>query len=140
MKKVVIILNIAFLLIIFSFYGCGIANETNSGLDSGTSTTPSPGATTHIVEMTDDYEFVPSSLTIKQGDSVEWVLIQGNHEIASGTVIEGKDGREGVPDGLWESGKMASGSFTYTFNSTGTFPYYCESHLDLGMIGTITVE
>ena len=140
MKKVVIILNIAFLLIIFSFYGCGIANETNSGLDSGTSTTPSPGATTHIVEMTSDYEFVPSSLTIKQGDSVKWVLIEKVHEIASGTVIEGPDGKEGVPDGLWDSGKMASGSFTYTFNSTGTFPYYCDSHLDQGMIGSITVE
>jgi plastocyanin len=71
---------------------------------------------------------------------VEWVLIKGNHEVASGTVIETEDGREGVPDGLWESGKMAAGSFTYTFNSTGTFPYYCDSHVDVGMIGTITVQ
>ncbi len=140
MKKFVIILNIVVFLMIFSFYGCGIANETNSGLDSDSSTTPSSGATTHIVEMTGDYEFVPSSLTIKQGDSVKWVLIEGNHEVASGTVIEGPDGREGVPDGLWESDTLTSGSFTYTFNSTGTFPYYCDSHVDLGMIGTITVE
>ncbi len=136
MKIVVIILNIVVLSLIFSFCGCGIADQTNSG----SSTTPSPGATTHIVKMTGDYEFVPSSLTIKQGDSVKWVLIKGNHEIASGTVIEGPDGREGVPDGLWDSGKMASGSFTYTFNSTGTFPYYCDSHVDVGMIGTITVQ
>jgi plastocyanin len=121
-RKVVIILYFAVFLMIFSL------------------TTPSFGATTHIVEMTGDYEFVPSSLTIKQGDSVKWVLIKGNHEIASGTVILGEDGREGVPDGLWDSGKMASGSFTYTFNSTGTFPYYCDSHVDVGMIGTITVE
>ena len=47
---------------------------------------------------------------------------------------------EGKPDDLWDSGKMNSGSFTYTFNSTGTFPYYCDSHLDQGMTGTITVE
>ena len=139
MKKVVIILNnIVVLSIIFSFYGCGIADQANS--DS--STTPSPGATTHIVEMTGDYEFVPSSLTIKQGDSVKWVLIAKEHEVASGTVIETKDGREGVPDGLWNSDTLrtAKESFTYTFNSTGTFPYYCDSHVDLGMIGTITVE
>ena len=100
MKKVVIILNMAVLLTIFSFNGCGKANQTNSGLESDSSTTPShetatsstppaPGATTHIVKMTGDYEFVPSSLTIKQGDSVKWVLIKGNHEIASGTVFEG---------------------------------------------------
>jgi plastocyanin len=137
MKKVVIVLNIVVLSIIFSFYGCGIADQTNSG----SSTAPSSGATTHIVEMTGDYEFVPSSLTIKQGDSVKWVMNSTKpHEIASGAVIEGSDGREGVPDGLWNSGKMVSGSFTYTFNSTGTFPYYCDSHVDLGMIGTITVE
>jgi plastocyanin len=140
MKKIVVILNIAVLLTIFSFYGCGNANETNSSLDSDSSKTPAIGTTTHIVEMTGDYEFVPSSLTIKRGDSVEWVLIKGNHEVASGTVIETEDGREGVPDGLWDSGKMASGSFTYTFNSIGTFPYYCDSHVDVGMIGTITVQ
>ncbi len=141
MKKIVIILNIAVLLTIFSFYGCGTADQTNSGLDSD-SPTPSPGATTHIVEMTGDYEFVPSSLTIKQGDSVKWVLIEKDHEVASGTVIEGPDGREGVPDGLWNSDTLRTTkeSFTYTFNSTGTFPYYCDSHVDQGMIGTITVE
>jgi plastocyanin len=136
MKKVVIVLNIAVFLMISSFYGYGIADETSSG----SSTTPSSGATTHIVKMTGDYEFVPSSLTIKQGDSVEWVVTSKVHEVESGTVIEGPDGKEGVPDGLWDSGKMDSGSFTYTFNSTGTFPYYCEMHLDQGMIGSITVE
>ena len=137
MKKVVIVLNIVVLSIIFSFYGCGIADQTNS--DS--STTPSSGATTHIVEMTGNYEFVPSSLTIKQGDSVKWVMNSPKpHEVASGTVIMTEDGREGIPDGLWNSGKMVSGSFTYTFNATGTFPYYCDSHVDVGMIGTITVQ
>ena len=124
MKKVVIILNMVVFLMIFSL------------------TTPSFGATTHIVEMTGNYEFVPSLLTIKQGDSVKWVLIEKDHEVASGTVIEGPDGREGVPDGLWKSETLRTTdeSFTYTFNSTGTFPYYCESHVDVGMIGSITVE
>ena len=142
MKKVVIVLNIVVLSIIFFFYGCGNANQTNSGLDSDFSTTPSPGATTHTVEMTGDYEFVPSSLTIKQGDSVKWVLIEKEHEVASGTVIVGPDGREGVPDGIWDSGTLreTKESFTYTFNSTGTFLYYCDAHLDQGMIGSITVE
>lgn len=130
------IICIVFLSLIFSFYGCGIADETSSGSQK---TSPS-GPTTHIVKMTGDYEFVPSSLTIKQGDTVEWV-VEGikPHEVQSGTVIEGPDGREGVPDGLWESGKMTSGSFKYTFKSTGTFPYYCNMHVDQGMIGEIIV-
>ena len=141
MKRAVIVLNTVVLLIVFSFYGCSIADQTNSNLDRASSTPPSSGATTHIVEMTGNYEFVPSSLTIKQGDSVKWVVTSSKpHEVASGTVIEGEDGREGVSDGLWKTGKMASGSFTYTFHSTGTFPYYCDSHVDQGMIGKITVK
>ena len=137
MKRAVIVLNTAVLLIVFSFYGCSIAEQTNNDLESFSSTEP----TKHIVEMTGDYEFVPSSLTIKQGDSVKWV-VTGNkpHEVASGPVIETEDGREGVSDGLWKTGKMTSGSFTYTFHYTGTFPYYCDSHIDVGMIGTITVK
>ena len=137
MKRAVIVLNTAVLLIIFSFYGCGIADQTNSDLESASATEP----TTHIVEMTGDYEFVPSSLTIKQGDSVKWVVTGSKpHEVASGPVIETEDGREGVPDGHWKTGKMALGSFTYTFHYTGTFPYYCDSHVNVGMIGTITVQ
>lgn len=137
MKRAMIVLNLAALLIIFSFYGCSTADQTNSSLEIA----PSHLATTHIVNMTSDYEFAPSFLTIKQGDSVKWV-VTGNkpHEVASGPVIVTEDGREGVPDGLWKTGKMASGSFTYTFHSTGTFPYYCDSHVDVGMIGTIKVE
>jgi len=136
MKKFVIISNTVVFLMILSFHGYGIANETNSG----SSPTPSSVATTHIVKMTGDYVFVPSSLTIKQGDSVEWVMNSMKpHEVQSGTVIEGPDGMEGVHDDLWDSGKMASGSFTYTFNSTGTFPYYCDMHVDQGMIGEIIV-
>ncbi len=141
-KKTVILLTIVALLTIFSLYGCGIANEANSNSDRNPSTTQSAGTTTtHTVEMTGDYEFAPSSLTIKQGDSVKWIVTGAKaHEVASGTVIEGEDGKEGVPDGLWKTDKMASGSFTYTFDSTGTFPYYCDAHLDQGMIGSITVE
>ena len=127
MKKVMIILNIVVFLIIFSFYGCGIVDQTNS--DS--STTPSPEATTHTVEMR-DYEFVPSSLTINQGDSVKWVLIEGYHTATSGT--------GGTLNGIWGSTLLRSGSFTYNFNSTGTFPYYCIAHFELGMTGTITVQ
>lgn len=135
MKKVVILLNIVVL--IFSFYGCSFAGQTSGGLDSASSTTSPSGAVTHIVEMTGDYEFVPSLLTIKNGDSVKWVVIKGAHTTTSGSVNEE---REGVPDGLWDSGLMNSGSFTYTFNSAGIFPYYCTPHAEVGMIGTITVE
>ncbi len=98
MKKVWIILNIAILLILFSFYGCSIANQTNSGLDSDSSTTrpaetatssttPAPGATTHIVKMTGDYEFVPSSLKIKHFLSMPNTVHLATHRIAGGFLL-----------------------------------------------------
>ncbi len=140
MKKFAILLYIAVFLTIFSFYGCSNASQKKRKSGSDSSSTIPSETTIHTVKMTGDYEFVPSSFTIKQGDSVKWVLVKGYHEIASGTVTEGDDGMEGAPDGLWDSGKMATESFTYTFNTTGTFPYYCDAHLDQGMTGTITVE
>ena len=45
-----------------------------------------------------------------------------------------------MPNGIWDSGIHNGGAtFTRTFNSTGTFPYYCTPHSCCGMVGTVTV-
>jgi copper binding plastocyanin/azurin family protein len=45
-----------------------------------------------------------------------------------------------MPTGMWDSGiQNAGATFTRTFNSTGTFPYYCTPHSCCGMVGTVTV-
>lgn len=56
------------------------------------------------------------------------------HTVTSGTT----DGRSGNPDGDFDSGNMDTGdTFEFTFDTEGTFPYYCTPHP--WMQGTVTV-
>jgi len=77
--------------------------------------------------------FMPSSVTIHPGDTVQWTWSSTGHSSTSGT--------PGNPNGLWDSGILNQGStFSHTFNTVGSFPYHCTPHgLCCGMTGTITV-
>ena len=77
-----------------------------------------------------DLTFSPADVTIEPGTTVRWV----NNSDLFHTV---------TPDGHseWSHQDLASGAtFEHTFETEGTFPYYCEPHLSQGMTGTITVE
>jgi plastocyanin len=82
--------------------------------------------------------FMPSSVTIHPGDQVRWTWGSGGiyspmHSSTSGT--------PGAPNGLWDSGLLGQGAvFTHTFNTAGTFHYYCTVHGQCcGMTGVVTV-
>ena len=79
------------------------------------------------------FSFDPSSVTINQGDTVRWIWDSTHHSTTSGT--------PGMPNGLWDSGIRNLGAmFTYTFNTPGSFPYYCTVHgACCGMTGMVTV-
>jgi plastocyanin len=76
--------------------------------------------------------FSPSSVTIHPGDTVQWTFSSSGHSTTSGN--------PGVPNGLWDSGILNQGAiFSHTFNTAGSFPYYCSAHWQFGMTGTVTV-
>jgi len=77
--------------------------------------------------------FSPSSVTIHPGDQVTWTWGSSGHSTTSGS--------PGQPSGIWDSGIHNQGAtFTHTFNSPGTFPYYCVPHGGCcGMVGTVVV-
>ena len=98
-------------------------------------TTDAPPATSapadQIVTIGDLF-FRPSSLNISVGQSVSF---QNNgdlpHTSTSGTPSARSD--------LWHSGTLSSGeSFVVTFDSAGTFSYFCAIHPN-DMQATITV-
>ncbi len=75
----------------------------------------------------------PAMLTITAGDRVTWtnagILA---HDVASGV--------DPTPDGAWASPLLQPGeSWMLTFESPGTYSYFCPSHPNL-MPGTIVVE
>src|SRR5215216_6059930 len=77
--------------------------------------------------------FTPSSVTIHTGDSVQWTWSSSGHSTTSGS--------PGLPNGIWDSGILNQGAtFTRTFNTAGTFPYYCTPHGGCcNMVGTVMV-
>src|SRR5213593_3624158 len=63
----------------------------------------------------DDFDFSPSSPTININDQVKWTWVGIYSHSSTST--------------LWSSGIHGSGfTFTHTFPSAGSFPYYCSLH------------
>ena len=97
---------------------------------------PKPASATTVnvtVGPSGNLVFDPASVTIHPGDQVKWTWDSGGHSTTSGS--------PGLPNGIWDSGiHNAGATFTRTFNSTGTFPYYCTPHGGCcGMVGTVMV-
>ena len=85
-----------------------------------------PAPKTHTVVM-EDMEFSPAALTVKVGESIEWV----NKDAMPHNVFS--------KDGGFESDDLPEGkSFKFTAEKKGAFPYLCTLHRS--MKGTLTVE
>src|ERR1051326_776090 len=90
-------------------------------------------ATTVTVTVADNCLcFNPASVTIHPGDTVQWTWSSSGHSSTSGNPCS--------PNGLWDSGILNQGqTFSHTFNSVGSFPYFCVPHCSFGMTGMVTV-
>lgn len=81
--------------------------------------------------------FSPTNLTITHGTTVTWM----NGDAIQHTVTSSSTSTE-----AFTSGQLGGGStYTHTFNTAGTYHYFCQNHgLDgnppTGMAGTITVQ
>ena len=73
-------------------------------------------ATTTNVDII-NFSFSPPNVAIANGDSVMWTQKDAiAHTSTSDTL-------------LWDSGVLGmNGTFSFTFNTTGTFPYHCTLH------------
>ncbi|MEW6701420.1 MAG: plastocyanin/azurin family copper-binding protein [Bacteroidota bacterium] len=77
--------------------------------------------------------FNPSTITVNAGTTIKWI----NKDNVAHTVTSGTPG---APDGIFDSGNLNNGgTFSYTFNTKGTFQYYCKLHQS-SMKGTVVVQ
>jgi plastocyanin len=76
-------------------------------------------------------KFSPAVVNINTGDQIIWTW-QGNfHSTTSGN---------GTPNGIWNSGvNNQPHSFTNSFPTAGTFPFYCSVHFSENMTGVVNV-
>lgn len=83
------------------------------------------------VEATASLTFSPSALSIDAGTAVRWM----NVSVELHTVTP--DGHtEWTASSLDDEGDI----FVHTFDTPGTYEYFCEPHVGQGMTGTITVN
>jgi len=77
--------------------------------------------------------FVPSTVTIEAGEAVTWDNTDtAAHTATGGTAADG-------PSGVFDSSLiMAGGSYSHTFDTAGTYVYFCMVHP--WMEGTVIVE
>ncbi len=80
-----------------------------------------------------DNEFQPPRITVNKNDTIKWV----NNGFLDHTTTSGE---VGVPNGIWDSGIIHLGSsYSFTFNDTGTYQYFCSIYWQQGMVGSVTV-
>jgi plastocyanin len=90
-------------------------------------------AADQAVTATPSDEFTPANVAVNQGEKVTWTNAGGSHNVK-------------FDDGSFEQPANPSSSpwmVSRTFNSPGTFRYYCEQHggpNGAGMSGTVTVQ
>ena len=91
----------------------------------------SPEGTGEATVAMQGLTFQPAELTISAGTTVTWT----NEDNVGHTVTAGT---RGSPTGLFDENVPAGESFSFTFEETGTYEYYCSIHP--GMDGTVIVE
>lgn len=80
-----------------------------------------------VTATIEGFAFNPATLEVAAGTTVTWT----NNDSAAHTVT--------ADDGSFQSGRLEQGdSFSYTFETAGTFSYFCEYHS--GMTATVTVS
>lgn len=139
-----------------SLAGCssssGAPNPTTESGDDGSDGGSSGGASkTSTVEMTDELTFDPKTIEVSAGTTVTWkntgsighTITAYEDKIPDGAAYfasGGFDSEQAAKDGYPTKGNVVAGeSYEHTFETTGTYEYYCIPHELNGMVGTVKV-
>jgi uncharacterized cupredoxin-like copper-binding protein len=126
------------------------AEETEFGREGD----PKKAARAMRIEMSDKMRFSPASLTVKQGETVKFVVRNSGkvmHEMVLGTMKELKAHAELMrkhPTMEHDEAHMAhvppgkTRTITWQFTKAGEFNFACliPGHFEAGMIGRISVQ
>lgn len=123
----------------------------DSGGSGGTDGGSGSWTETDTVDMPDDLKFKPERIQVSKGTTVTWKnsgsvahsitaygdeLPDGAAYFASG----GADSQQAAEDAYPDKGSVAKGeSYEHTFETTGTYKYYCIPHEMNGMVGYVKV-
>jgi plastocyanin len=106
---------------------------------------PIAAAKTVEIKMTDTPpKFVPLTVTIQKGDTVEWINNAASlHSVTTNPAVAQDPKDVSAPAGAkpFDSGFMTPGAkWSYTFSVPGTYKYLCLPHEKDHMIGVVVVK
>ncbi len=108
--------------------GTTASSGSSSTQSSSTGSSGSSTATQTNAVTIDNFAFSPADINVKKGTAVTWT----NKDSVAHTVTE-TDGQ----DGPKSNDLNQNDTYTFTYNTTGTFKYHCSIHPN--MVGTVTV-
>ena len=92
----------------------------------------------------DEYYFDPIGLFVESGTTVTFRIESGSHSSTAYQEGNGPASVTRIPDGAeaWDSGTLSEpgATFEHTFETAGTYDYFCIPHKSLGMVGRIVVD
>jgi plastocyanin len=102
-------------------------------------------AKTVEIKMTDTPpKFVPETVTIDKGDTVEWINNAASlHSVTTNPAVAQDPKDVSAPAGAkpFDSGFMTPGAkWSYTFTVPGTYKYLCLPHEKDHMVGIVVVK
>lgn len=140
------VLGLSALVLVLS--GCAGSLPSQAPQSGGTATeSAGPSEPLEGDVLTISLKFMPMELTVPVGTTVRWVNGETIiHTITSGdwgdvneaTGLRGSQTEDGLFDWDLAPRGQSGDSFEYTFDTAGTYSYYCDIHL--AMNGSITVE
>ena len=124
--------------------GCSSPSSDGDGGDSG------DGGDVTTVEMTSDFAFDPDTVEVGVGETVVWENVGGGQhsvtayedDIPNDAEYFASGGFDGEEDarGAWPDGGIEDGDkYENTFQTAGTYEYFCIPHESTGMTGTVEV-
>lgn len=88
------------------------------------------------------HAFLPSSIVVPVGATVEWFWESDGHTVTSGAGGVADNEFCSPKDSSCATSPLSSAGTVYrhSFEKQGTFPYFCIPHFSVGMKGTVTVR
>ncbi|QLG64061.1 halocyanin [Halorarum salinum] len=91
-----------------------------------------------------EYYFDPIGLFVESGTTVTFRIESGSHSSTAYQEGNGPAEVTRIPEGAeaWDSGTVSEegATFEHTFETAGTYDYFCIPHKSLGMVGRIVVD
>ncbi|MDO8493637.1 MAG: plastocyanin/azurin family copper-binding protein [bacterium] len=125
MNKTVWIIVVVLVALVGGWMLMGGSNTTPTDTSIPVEPSPAPVVTSSNAVLIASFKFAPNTITVKKGTTVLWTNTDSSPHTVTG-------------DGGLDSGTMAiNQTYSFTFDSVGTFNYRCAFHP--GMTGNVVV-